>query len=95
MDGLFLNSTLSLTLSSPPRSITETTPSNGTEEGIGSLGGRVLYAFGEATLRGLENLVIRRKLRVVKSLFPHKDTVVDKNMEKTYDDVLELSRCVQ
>ena|ERR1700729_2512411 len=99
MNGLFLNSTsLSLASSSEPRSIVSdptTSSSDGTAEGIGSLGGRALYAFGEAALRGFENLAIRRKLRSIKSLFPHDDTDTTKGVERIYDDVLELSRCVR
>jgi hypothetical protein len=97
MNGLFLRSTLSLVPSSQPRSIISeptSASSNDTAEGIGSLGGRALYALGEATLRGFENLAIRRKLRTIKSIFPHQDTDKNKNIEKIYDDILELSRSV-
>src|ERR1700683_3863797 len=97
MNGLFLDSTLSLASSSQSRSIIShprTTSSDGTAEGIGSLGGRALHAFGEVALRGFENLAISRKLRSIRSLFPHDDTDTTKDMERIYDDVLELSRCV-
>jgi hypothetical protein len=62
--------------------------------GPGTLSGKALEAFGEATLRGVESLVIRRKLASLRSIFPHKNDAVIKNVEDVYDNVLELSRSV-
>jgi hypothetical protein len=73
-------------------SLPTTTSSDTVEGGIGTLSGRAVYAVGEAALRGLENLAIRRKLRSINSAFPHGNVVVTKNMETLYNDVLELSR---
>ena len=64
-------------------------------EGIGTLTGRAIYAVGEAALRGIEILAIRRKLRMINSFFPHNDDATTKNIEMKYDDVLELSRCAR
>ena len=60
--------------------------------GPGTLTGKALEAFGEATLRGIDNLVIRRKLTSLRSVFPHGAQV--KNIEQVYDDILELSRYI-
>jgi hypothetical protein len=62
--------------------------------GPGTLSGKALEAFGKATLRGVESLVIRRKLAFLRSIFPHKNDAVIMNIEDVYDDVLELSRSV-
>jgi hypothetical protein len=62
--------------------------------GPGTLTGKALEAFGEATLRGVENLAIRRKLASFRSVFPHKNDTTIENIELIYDDVLEISRLV-
>jgi hypothetical protein len=62
--------------------------------GPGTLTGKALEAFGKATLRGVENLVVRRKLASLRSVFPHRNDTTIKNIEQHYDDVLELSRYV-
>jgi hypothetical protein len=69
-----------------------TTSTNATVFGIGTVAGRAIEAFGEATLRGIENVVIRRKLAKFRALFPHTDSTTIKNIDFVYDDVLELSR---
>lgn len=59
------------------------------------MSGRAMMAVGEAALRGIETLAIRRKLRVLNSVFPHKDTVLFRTIEDfaaVYYDVIELSR---
>lgn len=98
MNGLFRNSTLSFASSTQVQSVVSdptTNSSDDTVRGLGSLGGKVIYAFGEATLRGLENLAIRRKLRTINHIFPHDDSATIKNVKGLYDDVLELSRFVE
>lgn len=84
MNGILTHTNLSF--------VSSTTASSAAEEGIGSLTGNVAYAFGEATLRGAENLVIRRKLRITKSLFPHENGTVNKDVDAVYNDILEFSR---
>jgi hypothetical protein len=69
-----------------------TTSSNTVEPGIGTLSGRAVYAVGEAALRRLENLAIRRKLNNINATFPHSNDITIKNIESIYKDVLELSR---
>lgn len=53
----------------------------------------MLYAFGEAALRGIGGLKIRRRLGIISSTFPHND-LDQRDLTGIYDDVLELSRCV-
>lgn len=67
------------------------TSSDGTVLGIGSQSGRVLYAVGEAALRGIDGLKIRRRLGIISSTFPHND-LDPRDLTEIYDDVLELSR---
>jgi hypothetical protein len=95
MNGLLNHSNLSFVSSRPPSviSLPTTTSSDAVEGGIGTVSGRVVYAVGEAAIRGLENLAIRRKLKIIDSAFPHgNDVVAMKNMETIYSDILELSR---
>jgi hypothetical protein len=72
----------------------ETTTSTSTIWGPGTLSGKAIEAFGEATLRGVENLVIRRKLVSLRSHFPHDNGTVNRKIEQIYNDVLELTRFV-
>jgi hypothetical protein len=60
--------------------------------GLGTLSGKVIEAFGEATLWGVENIVIRRKLSTYRSLFPHTDETTIKDIDFVYENILELSR---
>jgi len=60
--------------------------------GIGTLSGRMIYAFGEVALRGVENLAIRRRLAKSISAFPHEDDDIIKDIERIYDHAFELSR---
>lgn len=62
--------------------------------GPGTLSGKALEAFGEVMLRGVENLVIRRQLASLRSIFPHTNDAVIHNIDHIYDNVLELSRFV-
>jgi hypothetical protein len=56
------------------------------------LSGRLIYAFGEVALRGVENLAIRRRLGKVISAFPHRDGDTIRDIETIYDHTLEFSR---
>jgi hypothetical protein len=69
-----------------------TTTNDSTLYGLGTLSGKVIEAFGEATLRGVENIVIRRKLSTYRSLFPHADETTIKDIDSVYENILELSR---
>jgi hypothetical protein len=75
---------------------TSSTASTGTNLstiwGPGTLSGKALEAFGEAALRGVENITIRRKLATLRSVFPHTDNTDIPDIDTVYDDVLELSR---
>lgn len=97
MNGLFLNSSVSLESSSEQHSVESdpTNSSDGPPEGLGTISGRAIFAFGEATLRGFENLAIARKLRIIHSVFPHRDDDLIRDIDKIYDDALELSRCLR
>ena len=70
---------------------TPTQTSDSTVRGIGSQSGRVLCAVGEAALRGIGGLKIRRRLGIISSTFPHND-LDPRDLTEIYDDVLELSR---
>jgi hypothetical protein len=62
--------------------------------GLGTLTGKALEAFGEATLRVVENLTIRRKLVYLRSSFPHTNDNKIADIDQLYDDLLELLRSV-
>ncbi|KAL0060408.1 hypothetical protein AAF712_005815 [Marasmius tenuissimus] len=66
--------------------------------GPGTLSGKAIKSLGEASLRGLDNLIIRWKLARINSDLSKSSTAtgdstfsVDK-LERIYDDLLELSR---
>ncbi|KAJ7259906.1 hypothetical protein C8J57DRAFT_1339616 [Mycena rebaudengoi] len=68
-----------------------TTTSLSTQWGPGSMTGKAILALGKSVLRGVEHLIILRRLSVIKSALPcFDDTVV--NQEKIFLDLLELSR---
>jgi hypothetical protein len=54
--------------------------------GPGALAGKALEALG------VENLVIRRKLASFRSVFPHDNDTMIRDIEQVYDDLLELTR---
>ena len=72
---------------------THTTSSAETIWGPGTLSGRAIKSLGEASLRGVETLIIRWRLAKISSNLPQnqKSPSTDK-MERMYDDLLELSR---
>ena len=100
MNSLPIHSNLSFesfdSVSQRPPSIisfaTDTSTDTVHDQGIGTLSGRILYAFGEVTLRGIENLTIRRRLGKVISAYPHQDDIAMRDIETIYDHTLELSR---
>jgi hypothetical protein len=69
-----------------------TDSSSSTAPGLGTLSGRLVIGLGDTVLRGVDHLVIRRALEMVKSIFPHDDDTAPDNIGTLYDDVLELSR---
>lgn len=71
-----------------------TTSTTLTVPGPGAISGKAILALGKATLRGTEYLIVRRRLQIIASKFPCKDTDVIPGIEGLYDDVLELSRSV-
>ena len=74
-------------------STSNTATTNGsTVWGPGTVSGKLIEAFGEATLRRVENIVIRRKLSTYRSLFPHTDDTTIKDIDSIYENILELSR---
>lgn len=63
-----------------------------TEQGLGTLLGRGLMAFGEAAKDALDNIVMRRKLAALKSVFPHIDVQDHTASQQNYMDLIELCR---
>jgi hypothetical protein len=61
--------------------------------GPGALSGKAIMAVGQAILDGIENVVVRTRLRSISKSFPHQNDVLIPNA--IYDDLLELSRQVQ
>jgi hypothetical protein len=98
MKGLLTHSNFSVesvgTASQRPPSIMSfaTTTSVETVQGIGTLSGRMIYAVGDVALRGIDLLVLRRRLGKVILAFPHQDDIVTNDIETIYDDTLEFSR---
>jgi hypothetical protein len=86
-------STSSVESSSASSSSEYTTTSSSTNPGVGSITGKGILAFGKMAQRGLDGIIIRRRLTAMKSVFPHDDG--DETLDKIYDDVLELSRYVR
>jgi len=76
-------------------SLSPTNDSTSTEWGPGTIFGRVLLGFGEAVKDGFDNIIIRRRLNTLNSLFSHEQSFPSTNLSQIYDDVLELSRCVR
>jgi len=71
-----------------------TDTSSDTVSGLGTLSGRVVFGLGNAVLRGVDNLVVRRRLGIIVSVYPHDDDTAPENIGTLYDDLLELSRCM-
>lgn len=97
MTSLYRNSRSSISSSSFALSFASRSTgwTTSTEWGPGTLAGKALLAIGEAALRGVENLAIRRKLATYKSFFPHTDSdeLTEIDVDQMYGDILELTRC--
>ncbi|KAG6827719.1 hypothetical protein H0H92_010656 [Tricholoma furcatifolium] len=80
----------------PSTAFTTTTSSGSIVPGPGALSGKAIRALGKATLRGAEFVIIRAMLAIIAARFPLADTSVHaangKEVDKMYDDLLELSR---
>ncbi|KIK61064.1 hypothetical protein GYMLUDRAFT_85069 [Collybiopsis luxurians FD-317 M1] len=61
-------------------------------DGLGSLSGRALFNFGKLTLKGIEQLIISRRLAIIIVNFPHQDADSIAGLHSMYVDLLELSR---
>jgi hypothetical protein len=71
-----------------------TSCTSSTDQGIGTTSGRAIQAVGEFVLRGVETIIVRRRIASVLKIFPHNNELNSDGLEKAYDDVLEISRCV-
>ncbi|KAJ3748522.1 hypothetical protein DFH05DRAFT_1520119 [Lentinula detonsa] len=60
--------------------------------GPGSLAGKALFSFGILTLKGVEQIIISRRLSVIATHFPHHNTERIIGLPGMYADLLELSR---
>ncbi|KAJ3720140.1 hypothetical protein C8R42DRAFT_111311 [Lentinula raphanica] len=59
--------------------------------GPGSLAGKALFNVGRLTLRGVEQIIISRRLSVIATHFPHRNTDRIAGLTEMYADLLELS----
>jgi hypothetical protein len=59
------------------------------------LSGKALVALGKASIRGVENLVIFRRLQAIQSHIANPKTTDSVKIEQIYCDLLELTRLVQ
>ncbi|ESK94050.1 hypothetical protein Moror_12795 [Moniliophthora roreri MCA 2997] len=64
----------------------------GTFTGPGTLAGKAIYRLGKATLKGVEQVIIYRRLSTISNYFPHGNTTEVRGMRQMYTDLLELSR---
>lgn len=90
MNGLLSPSSISFdTLHS-----STTASSASTVRGVGSVTGRAALAVGRLLLRGVDSLMVQRKLNVIASVLPCDDAKLPPRYQCIYADLLELSRCV-
>ncbi|THU97288.1 hypothetical protein K435DRAFT_857802 [Dendrothele bispora CBS 962.96] len=75
-------------------STTTASASTSTIVGPGSLSGRAVLALGKLTLKGVERVIIARRLSTISSNFPHSNASGTriKGLKDMYADLLELSR---
>lgn len=71
-----------------------TTTSRSTFTGIGSLAGKAIQNFGKLTLKGVEQILISRRISSIATHFPHQDSTHIAGLPEMYFDLLELSRYV-
>lgn len=69
-----------------------TSTSTSTFVGPGSVAGRAIQNFGKLTLRGVEQILVSRRLSSIATHFPHKNASGVTNLPEMYLDLLELSR---
>ncbi|ESK86513.1 hypothetical protein Moror_9833 [Moniliophthora roreri MCA 2997] len=60
--------------------------------GPGALAGKAIYMLGKATLKGVDRIIIYRRLSAISSRFPHKNSAEIRGIQQAYYDLLELSR---
>ncbi|KAJ4483619.1 hypothetical protein J3R30DRAFT_3698502 [Lentinula aciculospora] len=60
--------------------------------GPGSLAGKALFNFGKFTLKGIEQLIISRRMSVIAAHFPHHDGDSIVGLPEMYADLLEMAR---
>lgn len=58
------------------------------------MAGKAILAMGKATLRGVEHLIISRRIGTIKAVMPCTDDNGSEHLGKIFGDLLELSRCV-
>ncbi|KAJ4473652.1 hypothetical protein J3R30DRAFT_703078 [Lentinula aciculospora] len=88
------------TVTASTEDTTETESSATTVWGPGTLSGRAIKSLGEASLRGVEKLLVRWRLAKINAILPGlasgspslKNPASGEQLEKIYDDLLELSR---
>jgi hypothetical protein len=71
-----------------------TTTTTRTIPGIGSLSGKFIHGFGKAVLRGVDSVIIRRRLTYLESVCPLFDERPPNDIEQIYADLLEMARQV-
>ncbi|THU91065.1 hypothetical protein K435DRAFT_244671 [Dendrothele bispora CBS 962.96] len=73
---------------------TTASASTSTIVGPGSLSGRAVLALGKVTLKGVERVIIARRLSTISSKFPHSNIsgTKIKGLKDMYADLLEISR---
>ncbi|KAF9066512.1 hypothetical protein BDP27DRAFT_1423761 [Rhodocollybia butyracea] len=69
-----------------------TVSSASTFGGLGSLSGKALLNFGKLTLKGIEQIIIFRRLSTIAAHFPHHAGAKLPGLTEMYADLLELSR---
>jgi hypothetical protein len=75
-------------------SITSGSSSDSSVPNIGSVTGRAVFGLGELILQRVEPLVLRRKLWAIKSKIHGKNLGNSREAQRTFDELLELSRFV-
>ncbi|KAE9394794.1 hypothetical protein BT96DRAFT_1022346 [Gymnopus androsaceus JB14] len=69
-----------------------TVTSTSTFAGPGSLAGKAIHNFGKLTLKGIEQIIISRRLSSIATHFPHRNSNSFAGFPEMYSDLLELSR---
>ncbi|KAF5384538.1 hypothetical protein D9757_006445 [Collybiopsis confluens] len=63
-----------------------------TFDGLGSSTGKAIFTVGKLTLKGIEQLIISRRLASISAQFPHLDIDNIPKLHSMYMDLLEFSR---